>query len=332
MPLLKSLCAARNADGRLEVFRVDPQSDVQHIYQVAPNSGWNPWMPLPVERRTTSGIDVASNLDGRLEIFRSGWHIFQMAPNSGWSTWNRLKVGNGVSSAADGRLVTIGQGGVEGFAIFQQNTSSGWSAEVTRECTQMYERFGVFPTLHKAALVGWPNGDNQSLLMIHLENQADVLNQSLYTFGENIGAYYAQRFAGEVIEWIGVANKSVRRRWYRDTRFPLRPITHEDIVHPDSILWSHQFVRDGAGREILVTRKNTGPTGSRLALRIYASNGTLITVDNNFAIGMNIDEFALGVNQDGRAEVFVMSPDRTTVWHRWTTAPNSVTWSDWYVL
>jgi hypothetical protein len=82
-------------------------------------------------------MEVASNLDGRLEVFASGtdnalWHIWQTAPNNGWSAWTSL---NGVLTSdraigrnADGRLEVFVRG-TDGavWHIWQTSPGGGWS-------------------------------------------------------------------------------------------------------------------------------------------------------------------------------------------------------------
>ena len=61
-----------------------------HIYQTAPNGGWNGWDALGGD--PDSVVAVGTNADGRLEIFaearategpRELWHRWQVAPSDG---------------------------------------------------------------------------------------------------------------------------------------------------------------------------------------------------------------------------------------------------------
>ncbi|MGB8909097.1 MAG: hypothetical protein WCC84_10150, partial [Candidatus Cybelea sp.] len=93
-----------NADGRLEVFVLGNDSNIWHIWQVAPNSGWSAWSSLPIGTGVTirplpGTWQCGRNNDGRLEIFVVGanqgdswdvYHIWQTAPNGGWSDWQLL--------------------------------------------------------------------------------------------------------------------------------------------------------------------------------------------------------------------------------------------------
>jgi hypothetical protein len=83
-----------NKDGRAEMFwvgRADgtytSPGPVWHNYQTL-TGGWSG--PLSLGGEVYDGLDVASNADGRLEIFVKARghdlnHMWQVAPNSGWS-------------------------------------------------------------------------------------------------------------------------------------------------------------------------------------------------------------------------------------------------------
>ena len=93
----KKLAVGRNADGRLEVFAIGQDDKLSHIWQTVPNADWSQWSAwaLMGERGSLQHLAVASNDDGRLEIFAatSGdaiWHIWQTVPNGGWSRWQLL--------------------------------------------------------------------------------------------------------------------------------------------------------------------------------------------------------------------------------------------------
>jgi hypothetical protein len=88
-----------NKDGRAEMFWVGRADGtyaspgrVWHNYQTL-TGGWSG--PLSLGGEVYDGLDVASNADGRLEIFVKARghdlnHMWQVAPNSGWSSWYSL--------------------------------------------------------------------------------------------------------------------------------------------------------------------------------------------------------------------------------------------------
>ena len=91
------LRAAQNADGHLELF-VLVQHEVQmvaHIWQQAPNQGWESnWSILGGAAFADGSLSVARNESGTLEVFVLGAgslsHCYQDAPNGGWSGWSSL--------------------------------------------------------------------------------------------------------------------------------------------------------------------------------------------------------------------------------------------------
>ncbi len=89
--VLGLLTVGANLDGRLEAFVRGPDYGWWHIWQTVPNvgpSGWSKFLEgdIPVD-----GLAVASNVDGRLElfsVFRNDGrlcHAWQMAPSNGWN-------------------------------------------------------------------------------------------------------------------------------------------------------------------------------------------------------------------------------------------------------
>lgn len=78
-----------NADGRLEVFYVDPHGVVQHDWQLTPNGDWHGAEKLSAEGGSTGALAVGRNADGRLEVFYSTGdgtllHDWQLTPNGDW--------------------------------------------------------------------------------------------------------------------------------------------------------------------------------------------------------------------------------------------------------
>ena len=111
--------AARNADGRLEVFVRGIDNALWHRSQTAAGSSvWSSWTSLG--GILTSDPVVAQNADGRLEVCIRGndgalWHISQSAPGAAtWGVWSSLGGGlNGdaaIARNADGRLEVFVRG------------------------------------------------------------------------------------------------------------------------------------------------------------------------------------------------------------------------------
>jgi hypothetical protein len=115
-PVVVAAAAAvgSNADGRLDLFMLDGRSMLTHIWQVAPNSGWTPFVAFGSVVLGTPAI--GANADGRLEVFVIGQdgglaHSWQLLPNSAWSPFITMPgprfaapAGCAVGRNTDGRL------------------------------------------------------------------------------------------------------------------------------------------------------------------------------------------------------------------------------------
>jgi hypothetical protein len=94
------LAVARNGDGRLEVFAIDSDGKVRHVWQRSPNQGWaGNWEEIPLlnvmgsrTRRVMSGLDST----GKLKVFVHAEDNFaymaeQAEPNQGpWLGWTNI--------------------------------------------------------------------------------------------------------------------------------------------------------------------------------------------------------------------------------------------------
>jgi hypothetical protein len=85
---------AANAAKRLELFVVDTEGVLWHIWQTAPSNGWSGWLSHGRAAGTNlaSAPTLAASADGRLELFITAddgavWHIWQTVPSGGWSSW-----------------------------------------------------------------------------------------------------------------------------------------------------------------------------------------------------------------------------------------------------
>ncbi|MFI6333332.1 tectonin domain-containing protein, partial [Micromonospora chersina] len=94
---LSSIAAARNADGRIELFGSNELGQVFHRSQTAKNASccWTPWTQFDGPGMVK--VAAETNLDGRIEMFGLDGvgHIFHRAQltaggASGWSAWTPL--------------------------------------------------------------------------------------------------------------------------------------------------------------------------------------------------------------------------------------------------
>jgi len=132
------LMIGQNADGRLEIFRINAAGELRHRWQKEANGDWSQWSTLG--GTFFRGIAVANDADGSLEVFavdratQELKHIRQTAPNSPeWSEWANLG-GNcrapvGVGRNQDGRLeVFTVRADTNSVAHIWQNRPGGtWS-------------------------------------------------------------------------------------------------------------------------------------------------------------------------------------------------------------
>jgi ligand-binding sensor domain-containing protein/signal transduction histidine kinase len=135
--LVDKLVVGRNADGELEVFKVDREGRVLHRWQKQATGDWTSWCSLGGS--FCGGISVANGKDGRMAIFgvdrASGAveYAWQQATNSpDWTAWTSLggKVRSpvAVGQAEDGRLEVFAVAGSGALKhIWQTEAGGGWS-------------------------------------------------------------------------------------------------------------------------------------------------------------------------------------------------------------
>jgi hypothetical protein len=80
-----------NDDGRLEVFAINRDGALWHIWQTTPSGPWSTWASLGMPEGISMPV-VSQNQDGRLEAFTVGsdqalWHIWQTKPGGTWGNW-----------------------------------------------------------------------------------------------------------------------------------------------------------------------------------------------------------------------------------------------------
>ncbi|MFG3281321.1 glycosyl hydrolase family 32 [Streptomyces sp. NPDC048111] len=152
-PRSATLSAARDVDGRLELF-ASGEGRVDHRAQSAPDV-WQDW-----ENFGTAAHDltVAQNADGRLEVFASGsqgvFHRWQTAPGGAWAGWEAF---GGPADAviatgrdASGRIEVLAAAHDTVHRRHQAVPSGGWADGFTQ--------FGTVPGVQHLALGRRPDG------------------------------------------------------------------------------------------------------------------------------------------------------------------------------
>ena len=125
-----NVAVGTNKDGRLELFMLGANNALYHNYQCSTSGctgGWSGWQSLGTPSSTTGLVNsttVASNSDGRLEVFALGsdgnlYHIYQCGTvcTGAWSSWSSLgkpaaglKADPVVGTNSDGRLEVFSLG------------------------------------------------------------------------------------------------------------------------------------------------------------------------------------------------------------------------------
>lgn len=132
------LVIGQNADGRLEIFRINAAGELRHRWQKELNGDWSQWSTLG--GTFYRGIAVANDADGSLEVFavdratQELKHIRQTTPNSpDWSEWANLggscRAPVSVARNLDGRLevFTVRANGSSMSHVWQNRPGGGWS-------------------------------------------------------------------------------------------------------------------------------------------------------------------------------------------------------------
>ena len=114
-----SLAAARNADGRVDLYAVRASTYAQQTaptffrFQWAAGSRWSTWYAFPASTLNVRGLAATTNADGRAELFgiANGWayHRWQSSPGQNWTDWTLFDQDGPLTSLAtarnqDGRL------------------------------------------------------------------------------------------------------------------------------------------------------------------------------------------------------------------------------------
>jgi len=309
-------------------LEADDVSGIQSIY--GSRGGW-----ASLGGIITSGICVARNADGRLEIFARGtdnalWHQWQTAPNNGWSGWASL--GGFITSDpvvinnADGRMEVFVRGSDNAvWHRWQTAPSNGWSdgwaslggvitsqIAAVRNADGRIEIFArgtdnaVWHRWQTAPSNGWSSGW-ASLGGIITSDPVAINNADgrieVFARGTDNAVWHRWQTApsnGWAAGWSslgGVITSNIAASRNADGRIEIFARGTDDA------LWH---------------RWQTAPSNGWSAG--WSSLGGIITADP-----------AVINNADGRLEVFVRGADNA-VWHRWQTAPSNGWSAGWSSL
>ena len=338
---------AASGDGRLELFAVDVEGQVWHMWQTAWSNGWSGW-----SQTTGPGsswpVTVAASGDGRLELFVvSGdglQHQWQTAWSNGWSDWVSFPPppqtfpGLGyyppaIAPRADNRLALFAANGAL-WVMEQSAWSNGWSD------------WSLIASPSKGALLINPvaaarSGDGRIYVFVI---DADgtmwgVKETGLggpwsdpVSFGSVPGGLTERpaltRSADGRLELFAVSNDG--HLWHR----------WQDAVGPNAP-WP-EWVNEGDAGVGFVDHPVVGPSADgRLELFIAGRDGNLWhkwqTVASNGWSAWNSADSAgggfgsapgLGRSGDGRLELFAVGRDGN-LWHKYQTIASNG-WSGWF--
>ena len=148
--LLGTPVAARNKDGRLEVFVRAAGNNLAHIWQTSSNTNaWSDWEDLG-GGRLVGNPSVGVNADGRLEVFSCAsdhavWHIWQTATvDITWSSWASL--GSGPVTAGDPTVAIDLDGRLEVFVRGAEGTDTTlWTIRQTGAFSRFWSNWENLP-------------------------------------------------------------------------------------------------------------------------------------------------------------------------------------------
>ena len=290
------LAVARDADGRLELFKTDADGTLRYRWQRQPGSDWSPWSGLG--GLWLPGLAAATNAAGEIEVFAvdRASHalscIRQRRQTHNWSGWTVL--GGPVVPPAtvglntDGRLEVCAvdtNGAVK--HIFQTKPGGGWSA---------WEDFGgrFHPGLlcvhHREGRLELFGVDTVSSHLLHRWQAAAGASRDWLPWAD---------LGGTIEPGIAVAQAS-------DGRLELFAVTSTNST-------VHRIRQESPG------------VSARWSPWECFSSGIE-------APGFFQDGLAAAENADGRMEVFGVRKEGSDVMHAWQSRLEKGAWTKWVGL
>jgi ligand-binding sensor domain-containing protein/signal transduction histidine kinase len=316
----------KNADGRLEVFKVDTDGEVRHRWQKASNGDWSSWSGLGGS--FLPGIALATNSEGQLEVFaldqasHALWHAHQLAANStDWSSWSSLggslRPPVALGQDKDGRLEVFAVEAARGRVqhLWQTNSEGGWSSWAEMEAQAepglvavrrrdaRLEVFGIEPAQH-ALVHCW---------------QAEPGSSEHWSPWAGLGGDLVPGFAvGQNI--LGRLEVFAVNR----TNAALQRICQ--AAPGDSLHWTAW--QDFGGSQTIGPPMQLPSTGADASSLVELPGGSAdLEHPDVSAVRPGL---AVGQSADGRLEVFAVAAGDSALLHRWERLiDGSDNWSRW---
>ncbi|MBI3897400.1 MAG: hypothetical protein HY308_03780 [Gammaproteobacteria bacterium] len=317
-----------NADSRMEFFIIDDNNQIQHNWQVLPNSYWSGFYFMDFRHDFVPKTVAARNADGTLEVFGIGpdnavWHARQVPFDTAWSRWSSLggdvkKIAVGAN--ADGRLEVFAIGS-DGALLRQAQIAP--SGDWTYKWVDMNSEHGSDVTAAR-------NQDGrQQLFLIGLDGQVRTAWQTSangsWSSWSALGGAPANQVTWAAnqdgrIELFIVRDGGVWQRWQTSANGGFS----NDWVSMNRSAVAVTATQNQGGRiELFVIAPDNVPW--------HAWQQSLNGDWSSFATlgsGGWLSSFAVGQNEDGRLQVFGVGADRA-VWSIWQDPAAGDGWSGW---
>lgn len=337
--------AARNADGRLEVFASDFDGDILHAWQ-RPGGGWSGWTEMPGGGTfALARPAVGRNADGRLEVFaQSGtrmYHSWQLA-SGGWSGWHDFGGSFRTTSFtqpiaannADGRLEVFAIDGDGRLAHRYRLPAGGWSSWLS-----------LGGSFHRSAVPAVARNPDGRLEVFVLGGNGAVQHiwqtvpnggwsgwASLggsFMQGELWGPAVAANASGRLEVFATASNRQLHHKWQLSTG------GWSTWRNLDGFLDKPVAARNAAGRIEIFVAAGTGPrlgTNPTKIRHIFQSeNGWSSWRDLSGGGPGTYQTPTVAMNADGRLEVLSQVFSGSGIFHTWQEAPVAG-WSAWSTL
>lgn len=305
------LAVARNSDGTLIVFYVGVGRDVLYTQQTSPSGGWTPWTRLSNTNGAITGrsLAVAQNQDGRLELFLVGTgniaspnggdllRTSQITPGGAWGNWVQVLGQNSVLSPTNGNVVAAARNANGTLIVFAIKPDLG-----------VYFSQQLSPG---GAWSGWQRLTNAALSITGTslavaQNQDGRLELFLVGTGRDILHAWQTTPNGSWTEWSFLRGQNT-------TAWPHAGTSLAAARNSDGSL---EVFALGSNLEVFRCRQ-LGPGGAWGGWQQLT----------NAAINITGTSLAVGQNQDGRLELFLVGTGQDVL-QAWQTTPSG-NWTEW---